>query len=151
MTGGTVTQSIALPTYQHSGRPYGAVLNYDSGLAGSYALGAPPVGAPQAVPQSDVAVPMRGSTASAMCLPLSDAAALIASSPGSCGGGSCSLSGGLSVTPWALNTVTFGSSATSSVSLPQGANSMDFGEWASLPIQPDGTIPTEGFVHQHVT
>src|SRR5262249_39079018 len=109
VAGGSVRQRVALPTYSPSGRGYAATANYDSGLAGSRALGPAPVSGTQAVPTSALAVSVRGTTVNKMCVPQGAAAQLAASSPGSCAGGSCSL-GGVLAAPWASSLSLWGNS-----------------------------------------
>ncbi len=148
VSGGTLVQNIALPTYRHSGRDYGITLNYNSGLAGSRSLatGTPTQTQGQAVPSTGVAVAIRSSSFQRFCVPQDRAAALVAASPGSCGGGSCGL---MSVTGWSLNSSMFGSSSQVNATPTANATAIDFGTWVDLPLLPDGTIPASSFYSQH--
>jgi len=152
--GGAVSQDFALPPYQHRGRDYGVSLNYNSGLAGSRTLGGgggTATSTPsQAAPPSGVSVAIKSSSASAFCVSQDRAAAVVASSPGSCEGGTCSLST-IGYSLWQMNMNTMGTQNTAQTSPPVGSFAMELTNTVSLPLLPDGTLPSSGFVPQQKT
>jgi RHS repeat-associated protein len=152
VSGGSVSQTVALPTYRHGGRDYGVTLNYNSGLAGSRTLGTGPSGSAQAVPSAGVAVSVRSQTFSKMCAAQEAAASLIAANPGSCGLGSCNLGATLTVTPWNIGINWMGLQQSQTINYPPNASSMDVGTWVDLPLGQDGSTTTgSGFVTQQIT
>jgi RHS repeat-associated protein len=150
LNGGDMSFDIALPSYPHRGRDFGVTLNYNSALAASRSLGTPPQTTAGAIPVTGVAVAIRGDSFQRQCIASQTrAAVLIAATPGACGGGSCSLAtatGGV----WSFETSLLGMQSTLAASPTGNANAIDYGGWVDLPLMPDGTVPSSGFLNQQV-
>ncbi len=150
IAGGGLSQDISLPTYNHRGRDYGVSFNYNSGLAGGRTLNSGSSTPSQAAPPSGVGVSIPSSSLGSFCVPQNRAAAIVASTPGSCSGGGCSLAAAAGA-GWGVALNAMGTENDQQTSPPSGAYAMQLTNTVMLPLLPDGTVPASGYVPQQKT
>ena len=137
---GSLRQQFPLVSYQRQGQEYRVTLNYDSGLAGSVALGKAPDQFDAASLNSGMRVAIQGTTVETEC---------VSSGGSGSGGGGCSTGSscqlGIQLPLPAVNfeviQKVFGNETQDSGSAAGGNLGLPFQGYIELPLNADGTVP----------
>ncbi len=147
--GGSIEQSLPLPSVHVRGEDIGLTLHYDSGLAGSLRLGTPPTNTSSAIPMTSLAVAVAGPKMETFCVPRGvDPPA--SSSPGQCSGvvGSCGPGAAMSV---GANIEMLGLQNAAIEALEQKIRQFEIGGWMNLPQADGGKPAAPGYFPQTVS
>jgi RHS repeat-associated protein len=148
MNGGAVSQTFHLPTYRVRDEDFGITLGYDSGLAASRWLGAPPTDY-QAAPHASHAVAVRGLRLSALAVPSGASGTTLATQPGLCGAKPVASFGQTTPIPLRADFSWAGSTTTQSFLMGATQTQADFGGFINLPTQA-GQVAGSGLYATHV-
>jgi RHS repeat-associated protein len=145
-TGGSVADSVALPTVRARGDDFGLTLHYDSGLAGSRRIGASSE-ALAAIPRGSLAVATSVS-AHTECVPRGGGGAA-SLTPGQCASvvGSCGTGGGTMMVDVRMLGGAFRRERDTAADATEAA----FGGYVEAPLADDGTIAQTGFVSSQIS
>lgn len=156
IAGGSIRQTIKLPTYRVRDEDFGITLTYDSGLAAARTLGGPPSDY-EAVAHSSTAISTRPLRLEAICVPSATSAGGRSGVPAARQPGLCSAPGGFGCrlgqeAPISLEVARSWAGSTTSQSVIVGAlnSEADFGAYLDVPLV-DGKLAPPGLYTAHVS
>ncbi|MBI3203074.1 MAG: hypothetical protein HYZ29_16170, partial [Myxococcales bacterium] len=138
---GSVRQSVRLPGTSRRGEEYALTLHYDSGLAGSRPVGAPPSAPFEAAGGPGIAIPFAGPTLETTCV-----------APGSSApAGFCASGGGCQVGMSPLVNLSWskylaGQTAEKNKQASQDVTGVGTGSYINLPPTSNGKLPQPGYM-----